>query len=89
MSCIFCQIVEGTIPANVLFKDDKVMAFRDIHPQAPVHIIIVPIEHFANLTDIKGDDFGLIAYIFSIADRSGQVGRHLRTRLSSGGEFRP
>ena len=68
MSCIFCQIAEGTIPATVLFKDDKVVAFRDIHPQAPVHIIIIPVEHFSNLTEIRGDDFGLIAYIFSVAN---------------------
>jgi histidine triad (HIT) family protein len=68
MSCVFCDIAAGNIPATILFKDDKVMAFRDIHPQAPVHIIIVPIEHFTNLNDIRGDDFGLIAYIFSIAN---------------------
>ena len=68
MSCVFCQIAEGTVPATVLFKDDKVVAFRDIHPQAPVHILIIPIEHFTNLTDIQGDDYGLISYIFSVAN---------------------
>ncbi|APV44579.1 histidine triad (HIT) family protein [Dehalogenimonas formicexedens] len=67
MSCIFCQIAEGIIPATVLFKDDKVIAFRDIHPQAPVHIVIIPVKHFTNLNDIRGDDFALISYIFSVA----------------------
>ena len=68
MSCIFCQIAAGTVPATILFKDDKVVAFRDIHPQAPVHIIIIPVEHFSKITEIRGDDFGLIAYIFSVAN---------------------
>ena len=90
MNCIFCQIAEGAVPATVLFKDDKVMAFRDIHPQAPVHIIIIPIEHFTNLTDIQGDDYGLIAYIFSIANdlarTEGIAERGYRVVVNSGKE---
>jgi len=90
MSCIFCQIAEGTIPANVVFKDDKVMAFRDIHPQAPVHIVIIPIKHIEKLTDIRGDDFGLIAYIFDIANdlarSEGIAGRGYRVVVNSGKE---
>ena len=90
MNCIFCQIAEGTIPANVVFKDDKVMAFRDIHPQAPVHIVIIPIKHIETLTDIRGDDFGLIAYIFDIANdlarSEGIAGRGYRVVVNSGKE---
>ena len=90
MSCIFCQIAEGTIPANVVFKDDKVMAFRDIHPQAPVHIVIIPIKHIEKLTDIRCDDFGLIAYIFDItndlARSEGIAERGYRVVVNSGKE---
>ena len=90
MSCIFCQIAEGAVPATVLFKDDKVMAFRDIHPQAPVHIIIIPIEHFTNLTNIRGDDYGLIAYIFSVSNdlarSEGIAERGYRVVVNSGKE---
>jgi histidine triad (HIT) family protein len=88
MSCIFCQIAAGTIPATTLFKDDKIIAFRDIHPQAPVHIVIIPTEHFDNLNQIQGDDFGLIAYIFSIATElarsEGIAGTGYRIAVNSG-----
>ncbi|KTB48239.1 MULTISPECIES: histidine triad nucleotide-binding protein [Dehalogenimonas] len=68
MSCIFCQIAAGTIPADILHKDDKVIAFRDIRPQAPTHVLIVPVKHIASLSDIRGDDFGLVAYVFDLAN---------------------
>ena len=68
MGCIFCQIAAGTIPSTILHKDDKIVAFRDIHPQAPVHIVIVPVKHFNNLTELKGDDFNTVAHIFEVAN---------------------
>lgn len=90
MGCIFCQIGAGTIPSKVLFKDDKVIAFRDIHPQAPVHIVIIPIKHFDSINDIRGDDFGLVAYIFSIATElarsEGIAGSGYRIAVNSGKE---
>ena len=90
MSCIFCQIAEGAVPSTVVFKDDKVVAFRDIHPQAPVHIVIIPVEHFTNLTDTRGDDLGLIAYIFSIANdlarSEGIADKGYRIAVNSGKE---
>lgn len=49
--CLFCRIVRGEIPAAVVHKDDHVVAFRDINPQAPVHVVIVPREHVASLND--------------------------------------
>lgn len=49
--CLFCRIVRGEIPATVVHKDDHVVAFRDINPQAPVHVVIVPREHVASLND--------------------------------------
>ena len=68
MNCVFCQITAGKIPSDILHKDDKVMAFRDIHPQSPVHILIVPVKHFNNLTELEGDDFSIIARIFEVAN---------------------
>ena len=67
MNCIFCQIASGVIPATILHKDDNVIAFRDIHPQAPVHIVIIPVKHFTNLTDLKNGDFDIVAHIFEVA----------------------
>ena len=49
--CLFCRIVRGEIPATVVHRDDHVVAFRDINPQAPVHVVIVPREHVASLND--------------------------------------
>lgn len=50
--CIFCKIVHKEIPSNIVFEDDDILAFNDINPQAPIHILIVPKEHFASLNAI-------------------------------------
>ncbi len=90
MSCAFCEIIAGRIPATILFRDGKVIAFRDIHPQAPVHIVIIPIKHIADLTEITGDDFGILAYIFDVANdlarSEGIAGRGYRIVVNSGKE---
>ena len=52
--CIFCKIVRGDIPCKKVYEDDRVMAFEDIHPMAPVHVLIVPKEHIATLMDVAG-----------------------------------
>lgn len=52
MSCLFCQIVEGKIPSNKVYEDEQFFAFRDIHPQAPTHILLVPKTHYSSLQDI-------------------------------------
>ena|SRR5215208_342131 len=51
--CIFCKIVRGEIPAGIVFKDERVTAFRDINPQMPVHVLIVPNEHVANTEELE------------------------------------
>jgi len=58
--CIFCKIVTGEIPAAVVYDDDQVLAFRDIQPEAPVHIIIIPKRHIATLNDLTSTDAELI-----------------------------
>ncbi|HLS88159.1 MAG TPA: histidine triad nucleotide-binding protein [Sphingobacteriaceae bacterium] len=53
--CIFCDIVRGRVPAEVVYEDDLVMAFHDINPQAPVHVLIIPKEHVAGVLDLSDD----------------------------------
>ncbi|MDV2990235.1 MAG: histidine triad nucleotide-binding protein [Dehalogenimonas sp.] len=90
MDCIFCRIAGGDIPAEILHKDDLVVAFRDIAPQAPVHILIVPVKHFSNLTEVNGDDYEIIAHIFKVAielaDREGIAESGYRIAVNSGKE---
>ena len=67
MDCIFCKIVNGEIPSNKAYEDDKVLAFYDLEPQAPVHILIVPKEHIASAADITPENSAVIAHIFEVA----------------------
>ncbi len=55
-SCIFCRIVRGEIPSNQLFEDETVVALRDIQPQAPVHVLVVPKEHVGGMRELPGDN---------------------------------
>ena len=50
--CVFCKIIGGDLPANIVFEDDRVIAFRDISPQAPAHIVVAPKEHVENATEV-------------------------------------
>ncbi len=58
--CIFCKIIERQIPADILFEDDDLLAFRDIHPQAPFHALIIPKKHISTVNDIAEADAPLI-----------------------------
>jgi histidine triad (HIT) family protein len=66
--CIFCQIVEGKVPSENLYDDDDVLAFRDINPQAPVHIIIIPKKHIASIAEITPQDEALMSKIVRVAN---------------------
>lgn len=59
-SCIFCKIIKKEIPAKIIFEDNKVLAFEDIRPQAPVHILIIPKTHIEKLSDIKEESTAII-----------------------------
>ena len=63
--CIFCKIVAGEIPSTKVYEDDKILAFRDIEPQAPVHIIIIPKEHIPSVNAITAENASVIAHIFT------------------------
>lgn len=62
-SCIFCKIVDNQIPADVLFDDDEIIAFRDIHPKAPVHLLIIPKKHIESVATITNEDSKLVGQI--------------------------
>ncbi len=62
--CIFCKIIKKEIPADIVYEDEKVIAFNDINPKAPVHILVIPKVHIPTLNDIK--DFSVVSYIYKI-----------------------
>ncbi len=67
MDCLFCKIIAGEIPSSKVYEDDTVFAFRDIEPQAPVHVLIVPKEHIASANEINENNSGVVAHIFEVA----------------------
>lgn len=60
MSCLFCKIIAGDTPASKVYEDDDLIAFNDINPQAPTHVLIVPKRHVATLNDLLADDDGMV-----------------------------
>lgn len=67
MDCLFCKIINREIPAEIVFEDDQVVAFEDINPQAPTHILIIPKRHIATLNDIADADRALIGHLPQVA----------------------
>jgi histidine triad (HIT) family protein len=65
--CLFCKIVAGQIPGNLVYEDPDVIAFKDINPQAPLHVLIVPRRHIATLNDLKPTDDALVGSLFRVA----------------------
>lgn len=63
MSCLFCKIVDGSIPSTAVYQDEQCYAFADIHPQAPVHVLIAPREHIASLADSVEQDCALLGHL--------------------------
>jgi histidine triad (HIT) family protein len=69
MACIFCEIVWGKSPAQIIHRDELVTAFRDIHPIAPIHILIVPNRHIASVNDLEAGEEALIGHMVMVAKR--------------------
>jgi len=65
-SCLFCQLVAGEIPANKVYEDDHVLAFHDIRPQAPVHILVIPKRHIESAQAVKPEDRETLGYLHSV-----------------------
>ncbi len=66
MDCLFCKIAAGEIPSNKVYEDDKVLAFYDIEPKAPVHVLIIPKTHLAGVRDVTADNSAAVAHIFAV-----------------------
>lgn len=64
MDCLFCSIAEGSIPSAKVYEDDKMLAFRDINPQAPTHILVIPKEHIPSVDGINSENSSIVAAIF-------------------------
>ena len=69
MDCIFCQIAAGKIPSEILYQDEKVVAFRDVNPQAPIHLLIIPKKHIASLAHLTEAESPLMGHIVSVANQ--------------------
>jgi len=67
--CLFCKIAEKKVAAKVLYEDELAMAFEDIHPQAPVHVLVIPKKHIARALDIEEKDNPLVGHLFQVANR--------------------
>jgi histidine triad (HIT) family protein len=67
MSCLFCRIVEGSIPSTAVYQDALCYAFADIHPHAPVHVLVVPRRHIASLAEAAAEDEPLLGHLLWVA----------------------
>ena len=65
--CLFCKILAGDIPADVIYESETAIAFRDINPQAPTHVLIIPRKHIATINDIEAEDEELVGSLFTAA----------------------
>jgi histidine triad (HIT) family protein len=65
MDCIFCKIIAGEIPSAKVYEDDKILAYKDINPQAPVHLLVIPKEHISGMSAITPENAEIVAYIFA------------------------
>ena len=66
MDCIFCKIIKGDIPSTKVYEDELVYAFRDINPQAPTHILVIPKAHIESVNGITGENSNVVAHIFEV-----------------------
>ena len=69
MNCLFCRIVKKEISSKTVYEDDRVLAFEDINPQAPIHILVIPKKHISTLLELKSDDNELVGYMFQAANK--------------------
>src|SRR5436309_11218564 len=88
--CLFCKIVARDIPASIVYEDDRVLAFNDINPQAPTHMLIVPKQHIASLNDLQPHDDGIVGELVrraaAIARDRGISGAGFRTVFNTNRE---
>ncbi|MFB3925478.1 MAG: histidine triad nucleotide-binding protein [Syntrophales bacterium] len=88
--CIFCKIVKGQIPSSKIYEDDKVLAFDDIHPVAPAHVVIIPKKHISTLMDVPEGELDIFNSLFSavreVAKKKGIDRKGFRTVINTNEE---
>ena len=86
MDCLFCKIIDKEIPSNIVYEDEHVLAFEDLNPQAPVHMLVIPKKHISASLDIQEEDNELIGRMFqaanTIAKEKGIAERGFRTVMN-------
>ncbi len=90
MDCIFCKIVGGEIPAEVLYRDEQVIVIRDINPQAPTHLLVLPTTHLASIREIQAENASLAGHMTVVANdmarREGMFDKGYRLAINCGEE---
>jgi histidine triad (HIT) family protein len=90
MECIFCRIVAGEIPGDIVYRDKELVAFRDINPQAPTHILIIPKSHIASMTELTGEQQALMGRLIllakELAEKEGISASGYRLSASTGAD---
>ena len=88
--CVFCDIVSGKIPGDIIYQDKDFLAFRDIHPMAPVHIVIIPKAHISSLGEVDERQEGLIGRLIllakKLAEKEGIAEKGYRLAINCGSE---
>jgi histidine triad (HIT) family protein len=88
--CIFCKIASGDIPAEKIFENDSVIAFRDLNPQAPLHALVIPKKHISTINDLTAEDTALVGEMFlaarQVAADNGLSARGYRTVMNCNAE---
>lgn len=67
--CVFCKIIKREIPSDIVYEDDRVIAFKDVNPAAPIHILVVPKKHIENLLQVSEEDGDIISYIYTVINK--------------------
>ena len=85
-SCLFCKILAGDIPAEIIYESDTAIGFRDINPKAPTHVVVIPRKHIATINDIEPDDQQVVGSLFTaareIAEKEGHADAGYRVAMN-------
>lgn len=68
-NCIFCKIINKEIPSTIVYEDEKVIAFNDVNPAAPIHILVVPKKHVEKVLDLKDEEMEIVAHIYKVINK--------------------
>lgn len=79
--CIFCKIIRKEIPSEIVYEDDEILAFKDINPAAPIHILVIPKRHISSLVKLEKDDELLIGKIYTVINKVAEIRGSKRKRI--------